>query len=60
MSFERVSSSIPFDDDEVDIFDPWAGEDCPVCGVPPGTGGCPRCFLIAAECFDIEDHLDEL
>lgn len=72
---EQQSSSNPYDDhlnefghldtdpleqsDWLD-WDSWAGTDCPVCGVPWGTGGCHRCLLISAEIFELEDHLDEL
>lgn len=66
-----MSSSSLFDQfDDLDIapldqFDPkdwdtWSGVDCPVCGVPWGTGGCHRCLLVAAQIFDFEDRLDEL
>ena len=72
MSFEHPSSSSRFEEefDTVDSaplsdfepldWDSWGGEECPVCGVPWGTGGCFRCLFIAAEVFDVEDHLDGL
>lgn len=66
MSFEQACSLSPseeFGSFDFGVFSPKnadESDECPVCGVPIGTGGCPRCFLLSARIFEIEDWMDEL
>lgn len=47
---------------DYDLDEDWDEEDdeCQVCGVPLGTGACPKCIIVCAELMDAEDLLDEL
>lgn len=54
-----------FDIDTEDLCDTYSAHiystlECPVCGVPWGTGACFRCIAVAADTFAMEDYLDGL